>query len=471
MAMETTTAPARTKSLGGPAPMPAGAYDLAALGYVEEEFLLEGQASSYALTGERTADGKWRASVEATAPFVTRLVVRRPRDAGRFSGVVVVEWNNVSGGVDASPDWTLLHRQLVRAGHAFVGVAAQKAGIDGGGMVEGPHLKKTFPERYGVLNHPGDAWSFDIFSQAGAAVRAPDGPLGPLTAKRVIAVGESQSAGFLISYINGVDPLAKVYDAFFVHGRGAAGARFDGSRFRPSSGDPGARMREIPAEQIRADARVPVLVLQSETDVTLLGGGRCKQPDGPRLRLWEIAGAAHADTYIIIAGAQDDGRMPVERLAEFMKPTRELMMGQTESLINAGPQQHYAGEAALEALVRWSAGGAAPPDAPRLELTADGAACVADSLGNALGGVRTPWVDAPTAVLSGLGQSGGVFGFLFGTTRPFDAAQLKALYPGGKPDYLAKFAAALDSAISGGFILGDDRAEILGLANASYPAG
>ena len=125
--------------------MPGGAYDLAELGYVEEEFLLEGQASSYALAGERTADGKWRASVDAAAPFVTRLVLRRPKDAGRFSGVVVVEWNNVSGGVDASPDWTLLHRQLIRAGHAFVGVAAQKAGIDGGGLVEGPHLKKPSP--------------------------------------------------------------------------------------------------------------------------------------------------------------------------------------------------------------------------------------------------------------------------------------------------------------------------------------
>jgi hypothetical protein len=468
--METSTAPARIRSLGGPAPMPGGAYDLAELGYVEEEFLLEGQASSYALAGERTADGKWRASVDAAAPFVTRLVVRRPKDAGRFSGVVVVEWNNVSGGVDASPDWTLLHRQLIRAGHAFVGVAAQKAGIDGGGMVEGPHLKKAFPERYGVLDHPGDAWSFDIFSQAGAALKAPNGPLGPLTAKRLIAAGESQSAMYLITYINAVDPLAGVFDGFFVHGRGAAGARFDGVRFRPSSGGAGGGMRDVPAEQIRADARVPVLVLQSETDVTALGGGRCKQPDGPRVRLWEIAGAAHADTYIIIAGARDDGRLPVERLADLMKPTRELMMGQTESLINAGPQQHYVGEAALEALDRWVAGGASPPTAPRLELAADGAACVLDPLGNARGGVRSPWVDAPTAVLSGLGQSGGVFGFLFGTTKPFDAVALKALYPGGKPDYLAKFGAALDQAIAGGFILGDDRPEILGLAAASYPA-
>ena len=33
------------------------------------------------------------------------------------------------------PDWTLLHRELIRAGHAWVGVTAQKAGVDGGGFV------------------------------------------------------------------------------------------------------------------------------------------------------------------------------------------------------------------------------------------------------------------------------------------------------------------------------------------------
>ena len=248
-----------------------------------------------------------------------------------------------------------------------------------------------------------------------------------------------------------------------------SGASFDGVRFRPSSRDASAPMRDVPAEQIRDDARVPVLVLQSETDVTALGGGRCEQLDGPRVRLWEIAGAAHADTYLIIAGAQDDGRLPPERLAELIKPTRDLMIGQTASLINAGPQQHYVGEAALEALDRWAAGGPAATAAPRLELTGDGSACALDAVGNAKGGVRSPWVDAPTAALSGLGQSGGTFGFLFGTTRPFDAATLETLYPGGKADYLAKFTASLDGAIAGGFILADDRQEIVGLAAASYP--
>ena len=48
-------------------------------------------------------------------------------------------------------------------------------------------------------------------------------------------------------------------------------------------------------ERIRDDVRVPVLTIQSETDVIKLGGIGARQPDAERLRLWEVAGAAHFD--------------------------------------------------------------------------------------------------------------------------------------------------------------------------------
>jgi hypothetical protein len=86
-----------------------------------------------------------------------------------------------------------------------------------------------------------------------------------------------------------------------------------------------------------------------------------------------------------------------------------------------------------------------------------------------LGGIRTPWVEVPTAVLSGLGQSGESFAFLFGRTDPFDEARLSELYPGGKVDYLERFEASLDAAIDDGFLLAEDRAEILAVAAANYP--
>jgi len=75
----------------------------------------------------------------------------------------------------------------------------------------------------------------------------------------------------------------------------------------------------------------------------------------------------------------------------------------------------------------------------------------------------------PTAVMAGLGQTGETFAFLFGRTTPFDEAELAVLYPGGQAEYLERFAAALDTTIDAGFVLAEDRAEILGVAAASFP--
>ena len=450
-------------------------YDLAALGYSETEFGIAGTASSYELEGERGADGRWGVRPGDEAHFRTRIVVRRPSDPERFSGTVVVEWHNVSAGIDAAPDWGFFHRHLAAQGHAWVGVSAQKVGIDGGGFVEGIHLKLLAPERYADLEHPGDAWSFDIFTQVGELLRvpAPENPLGgDLVAERVLAAGESQSAACLVTYVNAVDGHARVFDGFFVHGRPGVGVAIDGV-FIPSARGQGleetTRAISSKGERIREDTRVPVLVLQSETDVILLGGGLAEQPDSDRVRVWEMAGAAHADTYTVSAGRHDDGTLSGERLADLLRPTTNLMIGRTNSAINAGPQQHYVAQAALAHLTRWAGDGIAPPQAPRLELELDRTGYRLDDRGNALGGVRTPWVEVPTAVMSGLGQSGESFAMLFGKTEPFDEAALAALYPGGKSEYLERFEASLDATIEAGFLLDEDRAEILEVAAASYP--
>src|SRR5271170_6549579 len=204
------------KVMPGAAPDIMRDYDLSTLGYEEMEYSLEGTAGSYELKGERGADGYWDVTPGAEAPFRTRFVARWPKDPLRFSGTVVVEWHNVSAGIDAAPDWGFLHRYLAAAGHAWVGVSAQKVGIDGGGFVESIHLKLLAPERYGQLEHPGDAWSFDIFTQVGALLRlrGDRSPLGGLVPEHLIAAGESQSAACLVTYINAVDPHAGVFDGF-----------------------------------------------------------------------------------------------------------------------------------------------------------------------------------------------------------------------------------------------------------------
>ena len=472
--MASTREPAAFREMPGVAPDIMRDYDLATLGYEEIEYNVEGTASSYELPGERGADGRWDVSPGAESPFRTRFVARWPKDPLRFSGTVVVEWHNVSAGIDAAPDWGFFHRALTAAGHAWVGVSAQKVGIDGGGFVEGIHLKLLAPERYAELEHPGDAWSFDIFTQVGALLQLPadSNPLVGLAPTQILAAGESQSAACLVTYINAVDPQAQLFDGFFVHGRPASGVAMDGV-FIPASQRSGMEATRVAissrGERIRDDARVPVLVLQSETDVILLGGGLAAQPDSDRLRTWEVAGAAHADTYTVSAGRLDDGTLTAERMAELLRPTRNLMIGQTDTPINAGPQQHYVAQAALVHLARWAAGGEAPPAAPSLELNGDRTGYVLDEHGIARGGIRTPWVDVPTAVMGGLGQTGETFAVLFGRTEPFDEATLSTLYPGGEDEYLERFAAALDATIAAGFLLEEDRIEILAVAAHSYP--
>ena len=141
--------------------------------------------------------------------------------------------------------------------------------------------------------------------------------------------------------------------------------------------------------------------------------------------------------------------------------------------MNSAPQHHYVAVAALAALDRWVATGKAPPKAAHgLEPAARPGvppALALDGSGNARGGIRTPWVDAPTAKLSGAGNFGGPYGFLVGSTQPFDAAMLAKLYPGGKADYLKKFDASLSGAVKAGFILAADQAEIRAIAADNWP--
>jgi hypothetical protein len=441
-------------------------YDLSELGYLEEEYLVSGRAQAYAPAGE----GQWSVSPVGRSEYRTRFVVRRPLDASRFNGTVIVEWFNVTGGSDVEPDWALMHRHIMREGFAWVGASVQKAGLDGGGVLAGQnHIKALDPDRYGSLVHPGDAYSYDMYSQIGRILRdsAEGGPLGPLVAARLLASGHSQSAAFLVTYVNTVDPIAAVYDGFLVHGRGATGSELDGFRAGRSTGADPTTQTPVP---IREDVRVPVLTLQSETDVCVLGGGYARQPDGEKFRLWEVTGSAHAETYLLAACRTDTGALTPEELAALLDPSGGLANFTTSAPINSGPQSHYVGHAALAALERWVRGGTAPPEAARLETTDDGTGLVLGPNGIAVGGIRTPWVDVPVATLSGLQDGGGEgMTFLFGTTKSFSPALLAELYPGGRESYLARFGDSLDATIGRGFLLEADAPEIRALAAAAFP--
>jgi Alpha/beta hydrolase domain len=459
-----------------------GNFDLSTQHYTVQEYLLSGDAVSYRAVGVPSADGKWNVEVDKHAPFATRLVVVRPEDPAKFNGTVVVEWLNVSAGMDVTPDWSYTHRELIRQGYAYVAVSAQKVGIDGGGMIIAipgmMPLKKADPQRYAPLNHPGDAFAYDIFTQAGRAIRHSRGTqlLGPLHPKHVVATGESQSAGFLTTYVNAIEPIAKAFDGFLIHSRFGSGAPLEGN-YMPNAGATAVKPTRIDGLQIRTDMHKPVLIFISETDLMFPGGYlSARQPDNDHLRVWEVAGTAHGDVYVLAVSAIDSGSAAIQTLAKAFAPSN-IVMGMTlPQPINTAPQHHYVMQAALAALNRWVVSGEAPPHGQRLNVNQSAVPqLVPDASGNATGGIRSPWVDAPTVRLSGLapglGQTPRGLADLLGVTEPFNAAKLSALYPGGQADYLGKFNASLKSAIAAGFILPADETEIQAIAAYSFSAG
>ncbi len=476
-----TPAPARSETAepvaGDPALMLNG-IDLAAQGYRVDEFFIGGTAKAYSLTAPASDDGRWQAKVSGSAPFKTRMVIIRPRDTAKFNGSVLVEWLNVTSGQDTPADWMLAHREIIRSGYAYVAVSAQKVGVEGGATVSGlggVPLKKLDPGRYGSLSHPGDAYAFDIFSQAGAALKAKRNAamFGALRPRRFIAMGESQSAGYLTTYINAVDSMARVFDGFLVHSRFGSSAPLNGAG---SSNSEGLVPRHV---KFRSDLRVPLLSLITETD--LLGGRMpgyhaSRRPDHRTLRVWEVAGTAHADSYLFGGNAIDNGFRSSAELAAIYRPTSTSLAGSSSKPFNPGMVHHYVLQAAIARLDGWVRTGRAPTSTRPLTLSAGGTQgqlpqLALDSNGLALGGVRSPWVDAPTIRLSGNGDPKSFIGMLAGSGEPFDKATLARLYPGGKADYLRKFEGVLSNAINAGHVLAADRQEILEIAAINFDFG
>lgn len=444
-----------------------GAFEPDSVGCVAEEFFVSGTATSYTPESELGPDGRWSVTPSGTDDYTTRMVVLTPADPARFNGTVLVEWLNVSGGIDAPAVWMMAHREILRRGYAYVAVSAQKVGVDGGANLLGfdMSLKSQDPARYASLRHPGDAFAYDIFSQIGGLARnvLPG-------VQHVVAVGESQSAMFLTTYVNAVDPLARAYDGFLVHSRFGSAAPLDGISIFDELESPS---RSQAAVRFRPDLRVPLITIITETDLfghVPLGYYFARQPDNEWLRVWEISGAAHADNYTIQVAPIDSGSAPLDDIAAAYAPTNMLMGQQLGHYINFAPQHHYVVQAALAALNAWVSTGEPAPAAPLLAVReTDRPEPVLDDKGLAKGGIRTPWVDVPIARTSGVVAEESVMSAIFGSGEPFDAATLQRLYPTGAGEYLDRFTAALDKAIQSGFILPADRAEILQLADATYP--
>jgi hypothetical protein len=424
---------------------------LAQADYVEREYEADGTASSYKVVGSQTGDGRWQFQPDQSAAYRTRVLVRAPAKQSNFSGTVVVEWLNVSGGVDADPEWTSVREEVERDGDIWVGVSAQLIGVEGGPVVvkvdvpgseaAGKGLKKIDPVRYGHLEHPGDNYSLDIYTQVARALRT-GAALDGWKPKRLIAAGESQSAFALVTYYDGVQPLTHEFDGFFVHSRGAVALPVAGTTKYAGIQD---ALKGTPVI-FRTDQPTPIMDIQTETDVeSILSSYTARQPDNPYFRLWEVAGTSHADAHLIGPGATTfNCGVP----------------------INDGPM-HLVAKAAYHALDTWLETGTPPRTAPRIDVKMVGTTPTVqrDADGLALGGIRTPPVDVPVAVLSGKpGPVASAICLLSGSATPLSPARLAQLYP-TRAAYVARYDADANQTIKAGFVLPQDRAALLAMAD------
>jgi hypothetical protein len=377
-------------------------HDLAANGYVEEEYYLSGAADAYSTSGAKLA---------SDVPYRTRMIVRRPVSESSFNGTVLVEWQNVTAGYDLDALW---NRRHMREGYAWVGVSAQRVGVN--------QLRGWSPTRYGSLDVTGngafitDQLSYDIFAQAAQTLRSPGAvdPLGGLDVARVLAIGASQSAGRMTTYYNVVLPQEQPV--------------FDGYAFIVGT----APTRVGPE---------PIIQVLSETDVT---NPATRRPDSDVFRRWEVAGAAHSgwegQEYRRPLSIRDLGAAPVYECTN--PPFSRVLLSQPI-------------EAAYNHLARWVDGGAPPPHAPYLAF--DGTTKVRNELGLAQGGIQLSQVAVPTALNTG-SNSGPSFCILFGTHVPFSDEQLDALYRNhGK--YVSAVTQTDSANVEAGYLLRPDAQE------------
>jgi hypothetical protein len=450
--------PTVTGPIAGPLPsqvnggvVPVSTPVLTANGYQQTEFFVAGSASAYNFVGTPGTDGRWTVSVVpgSAAAYKTRIEVFSPTNRSRFSGHVLMEWDNVTAGTDAAPDLTMSHPNVFRDGDVYIGVSAQFVGVESAAL--------SNPSRYGSLVHPGDSYSYDIFSQAGMAIRGRSAQILPGLAPRdVLALGESQSAFALTTYVDAFAPISHVYDGYLINSRTTAGLPLqeapapasvlvNGVPTTEPDGNTGlTTVNTPPIVQTRTDLLSPVLTYLTQTDVYappngLLSYGPATQADSADFRLWEVAGTAHADDCLVNLCANDKGDAAGARSRfndMLTPPTNFGGLANCDAPINTGEMGYTLG-AAMDQLSLWTATGGVPKGIPASSVplfagqsVGEGFTTVPvlDAVGNIVGGLRSPAVDVPVATLTGVVNSPG-FCVFSGTTTAFTAAQLVAHYP------------------------------------------
>jgi hypothetical protein len=423
-------------------PMSATSMSMADYGYQESEFFLKGEANRYRIV-DKMQDAEL---IDEGNPYTTRVLVRRPTDAAKFNGTVIVEWLNVTLDQDVDFVFGATRELLVRAGYAWVGVSAQRNGISA--------MKKWNPERYEALDvnasnidpldgsevdpaNPlimavgGDVLAWDIYTQVAELAKTDSKMLGGLKADKVISASESQSTLKVSTYYNTIQPLEHAYDGYIFYDR---------------------------SDELRTDLDAKTIAIGTEIFTALMG--YAPQNDNDHQRWWEINGASHfsydeiqnyVDPFMKRDGAFRDEQGNALNLTERTRINGPCKPATTYSRVPNGDVL----KAALYSLNVWVDEGAAPATTPRFVIDGQNPPqYVRDANGQVLGGIRTAAQDAPMSKNAGIG-SGTWFCGPSGNHVDFTMEEMKQRY-GSHEAYVAKVKAIVDANVRDGVILPEE---------------
>jgi hypothetical protein len=421
-------------------------YNLAKAGYVEEEFLISGAANVY----DWGADGKLTTKTR-NAPYGTRIRVRHPKDAAKFSGTVVIEIPNAARRFDWDMMWGYLADEIMARGDGWVAITPP-AGT--------PGLKTFDPVRYASISYanpsgacPGattpaadmeEGLRWDVYSQVGALLKS-NSAGGPLAGYRVENLYMTTQGGDVVTYINAIHPQAKLASGKFV---------YDGFLSKQPNGV--GRLNQCGTAPPRGDARhmiknagVPVIAVIAQGEVIGSLAARRADSDEPndRYRLYEIAGGSHLDKYAYYPFAS----MADAAAAGNLQGTPEYPFAQRctpEIQLIPYPLMPFIYHAALNHLDKWVRNGTSPPHGDRIQVNnvdTPRASVAMDQFGHALGGIRTFWVDFPVVNFT---QNSVGPGFCpeLGHANALEWSQLDALY-GGYKNYVSKVLPSIDRSV------------------------
>lgn len=442
---------------------PGVGVDLGAAGYVEEEYLLDGRADTWASTDRAGHPHR----VEQAVPYRTRLLVRRPADPVTASGVLHLE--PLHPHRDGGLTWRAAASHVLRTGDAWAGVTVY------------PHQAELLrdrlaPPRYGDLLLPPGGLEWEILADAAEALRA--GAVPGLVVDRTIVSGWSATGSFVRVFVRegfaarrpGLVDAAVVFISSGGHGEAGY------PRLSPASAPIAA---DDPRRTI-AGVGIPVAEVLSETESETHEHQTRPDSDeaGDRYRLYQVAGTAHIEPW--------DGEVLTNvamlEAAGLASPDVRVVEERGDGRLD------LVARAVLQRMTEWVRDDSAPPSAgrfshagPPLEV---GRALARDADGNVLGGVRTPWVEAPLAAYAphGTSVSEATWGSagapvddprigasLTGTMTRFPADVVRARF-GDERGYAEAFTAATERLRREGLVLDDDARALLGSIPARWRA-